>query len=338
MITNKPVIVIQNTNYHFETTLSIYQSLSSMGLNVYVYRCAENIFDQESFLKQINVNLATKEILDEACCGFVVSSYPNPQALRRSPIPNSDDVVFNILKNKLIYICHRFKDESDYMQDENPINKHNAICLSPLAQRIGLDYFHPIEMPIKHIFVNKNKNFNFTIQAHFNLRGRNIINVIKLINFYKKTNYKNLFKFNFLGVGHTENLIKLKKNASKYVELYECLPEKYFYEIINLNTNFLFCLIDEKIKNETYVKERYSSNFNQSLAFNKPVICHECFKEIYRIPGIYYNDLNLIEKFEEVLNLSDDQYFQLVKSFDLIKEEYKKHNNDILNKKILYLI
>jgi hypothetical protein len=334
MLIDKPIIVIQNTSYHFETALSIYQSLSSMGLSVYFYRCADNVFDQESFLKDINVNIASEDTIKKALCGFVVSAYQNPQAAISNPIPNSNDLIFEQLKNKLIYISHRFKNESDYTQVQNSITKENSICLSPIAGNLGLDYFHPIEMPLKEKYVKIHRLTKLTVQSHFNLKGRTFRLVLKILRSQKIRKYKNLFKINFLGTKPMSILDKFEENLFKNINQYDGLQEKNFYNVINSNTNFLMCLIDDKIKNQTYFKERYSSNFNHALAFNKPVFCHECFENIYKIPGIYYNNDNLIEKFEELLNLNEENYLILFKKFDLVKKEKKEHNDFILSKKI----
>ena len=330
IITNKPIIVIQNTSYHFEITLSIYQSHFSMGLNVYLCCCAPNRFDQSNFLKEINVRLADEEIVKEACCGFVVSAYPNPQISISDPIPNSRYQIFKELNDKLIYISHRFKNESDYVQNVNPITKKNSICLSPIAEKIGLDYFNPIEMPIKEQNVKINNVFKLTAQHHFNLNGRDIGVISEILSNVKKDS----FKVNLLGTKANNILDKFEKNISSKISAHEGLSEKKFYDIINLNTNFLLCLIDNKTSNQTYIDERYSTNFNQSASFNKPVFCHEYFEEIYEIPGIYYNNKNIIEKFEELLSLSEVEYSSLVAKFDSFKKKKKEHNNKVLNEKI----
>ena len=231
-MTNKPIIVVQNTSYHFETTLSIYQSLFSMGLNVYLYRCAPNRFDQLNFLKEINVRLADEQIIKEACCGFVVSAYPNPnpQISIADPIPNSRYQIFKTLHNRLIYISHRFKNEPDYTQNVNPITKKNSICLSPIAEKIGLDYFNLIEMPMKEQNVKINNVFKLTAQHHFGLNGRDVGVISEILSNVKKDS----FKISLLGTKTNNILDKFEKDLSDKISVHEGLSEKKFYDIINL--------------------------------------------------------------------------------------------------------
>jgi len=329
-MTDKPIIVIQNTSYHFETTLSIYQSLFSMGLNVYLHRCASNLFDQINFLKEINIRLTNSKIIKEACCGFVVSAYPSPEST--ISIPNSQSIIFRRLQNRLIYISHRFKYESDYTLPEKIITKDNSICLSPIAAQIGLDYFNPIEMPMRERHVNLNNIFKLTAQHHFASNARDFGTISKMLEHSKLKN----FKINLLGTSPISVLDKLEKESLSRIDAHDSVSEKKFYDIMNQNTNFLLCLIDDKTSNQTYIKERYSTNFIHSSVFNKPVFCHECFEKIYEIPGIYYNENNLVEKFEDLLNLSEKEYYNLVEKFDLFKKKKKEHNNMVLNKKISY--
>lgn len=331
---NKSVIVIQNTHYHFETALSIYQSLVSAGYDTYFYKCDKDVFEQESFLKKINVNFANEEIIKNSICGFVVSALSSPFVDIRDPIPNSNDSIFEKLKDRLVYISHRFKNESDYIQNKKLINKENSICLSPIAENIGLDYFNPIEIPIKEKHLKIDETYNLTIQSHFHLKVRDFELILKPLRSFNFKKYS--FKINILGDNTNNILSKFKRSfLFKNVNILDGLNEENFYNVINSYTHFLICLIDDKINNQTYLKERYSSNFNHALALNKPVLCHECFKDIYNIPGVYYNDNNFISKFEEVLNLNEDNYNNLLKKFDIIKKEKRQHNNKVLNKKIL---
>lgn len=337
MLTDKPIIIIQNTNYHFETALSIYQSLRSLNLNVYVYRCEKDKFSQDKFLQQQNVSVADQSILETACCGFVVSAYPNPNVDKNNSIPNYGDKVFDLLKNKLIFISHRFKNESDYTNNKFYINKKNSICLSPLSQNIGLDYFNPIEMPIEPKFVKINGLLKLSTQSHFELNNRDdtlVDNLLKIIR-----NKKNkIIKLNFLGTKAREHYAGLNFHQYKFINYYENLKENYFYKFLNNLTNFLVLGIDDKIKNGTYSNERYSSNFNQAFALNKPIFCHEFFKDIYKVPGIYYNENNFYQKAQELLNIKEDRYLEIVKSFVDVKKTHKEHNDKILTKKISYIL
>lgn len=329
MTIDKPIVVIQNTHYHFETALSLYRSLLNITENVYFHVLKKQVFNQKIFLKEIGVNLATKKEIEDACCGFVVSAYPNPHVDLRNAIPNSNDPTFEKLKGKLIYICHRFKNESDYNQKENNIKKENSLCLSPISSNIGVDYFHPIEIPIKENYIGLNGDINISIQGHFNLKNRDEEVINKLVNNIKKN-----ITINFIGTSWANGLIDINKN----IKIFNNLKEKYFYQILNNNTNFIMPCINEKIKNKTYSNERYSSNFNLSFALEKPIFCDEFFEKIYNIPGVYYNNENFIEKLDYISNLKDKEYKKIHNNFKKIKHEYRIHNNNILEKKIKYVI
>lgn len=338
--TNKPIIVIQNTHYHFETALSLYRSLLNITENVYFYILKKQVFNQKIFLKEIGVNLATKKEIENACCGFVVSAYPNPGVGPGEAIPNSNESIFEDLREKLIYICHRFKDESDYNQKENNIKKENSLCLSPISSKIGLDYFHPIETPIKEVYFSLGESIKISIQGHFNLKNRDKKIINELINNIKKN-----IIINFIGTSSNSFLdLAVKQQPSgviginKNIKIFNNLKERYFYQILNNNTNFIMPCINEEIKNKTYANERYSSNFNLSFALEKPIFCHEFFEKIYNTPGIYYNDENFIEKLNYISNLKEKEYKEIHNQFKKIKNEYRIHNNNILEKKIKYII
>lgn len=332
--TNKPIIVIQNVDYHFETVISIYQSLTNMGLSPYVYRCTEDKFGQEKFMLDHNINVATDEITKEACCGFLTSTYPNPKVVGCDAIPNFDNKIFDVIKNKIIYICHRFKKENDYLDNIFGVNKDNSLCLSPLAQNIGLDYFHPLEMPIEPFAATVDGYLKLTVQAHFQLNNRDYPTILNLLESIK--NKKNI-RLQFLGTNLDKLKTAAKKTPSKAVLFYDNLKENYFYRILNNYTNFIICCINDKMKEETYSKERYSSNFNHALALEKPIFCHEYFQEIYRLPGIYYNENNLQNKIDEMINIKEKEYVKLVENYKNLKQEYRNHNYNVITKKINYV-
>lgn len=337
MLTNKPIIIIQNTNYHFETAISIYQSLLNLNLNVYFCCLEKEIFLQKKFLSELKIKLATKDIVEEACCGFVVSAYPYPNIPKKKAVPNLENNIFKKLENKVIFISHTFQKESDYNQKINKINKQNSLCLSPIANKIGVDYFYPIDIPIQKKYLQISDFVYITIQGHFESKRRDSEIIYKLIE-----NLNNNIIVNFLGT--SIELIKSKINKKFYKEIasnkfrfYKNTNELLFYQIIN-NTNFIMPCINDKIDNSTYANQRYSSNFNLSLALEKPLFCHDFFKNVYKIPGIYYNEKNFIEKLNFISNLKEAQYLELTNDFKLIKKEYREHNDKILEKKIKYII
>jgi hypothetical protein len=95
-------------------------------------------------------------------------------------------------------------------------------------------------------------------------------------------------------------------------------------------------MINAKIKNKMYIKQKFSSNFLQALCFEKPIFCDEIFKKIYELPGIYYNDNNFKDKFEELLSISEENYIKLVDSYKELKQNLRFKNKRKLLQKIYY--
>ena len=123
-------------------------------------------------------------------------------------------------------------------------------------------------------------------------------------------------------------------DSFKDIRMFSNLSEEKFYDVINKETNFIFAAIEHKTKDKTYLDERYSSNFNQSLILNKPIICNDYFKNIYKIPGFYYNEDNYRKVFSDIFSLSQNDYCKLIDQFDFVKKEMMDHNKDVIEKKL----
>ena len=72
------------------------------------------------------------------------------------------------------------------------------------------------------------------------------------------------------------------------------------------------------------------------MILEKPIICHEVFKDIYEIPGIYYNN-NLNKLVYDVSSTTPEDYKCLIDSFSPLKQKLNNHNRSIINKKLSYL-
>lgn len=319
------ILIIQNTFYHFETTISLYSSLKRLNpLDLKIIQITNNHTDQVSFLNKYNISYIHNHAEMNQFgydIAFVVSAYPNPHVGLNNSVPEIDHPIIHFYKNKTIYVCHRFNNEQDYLL--NPIiKKYNSLSLSPLSQKIGLDFFYPIEYDIA---TNLQYQNIFCIQGHFELKNRKFHESI--------FNCNDRFELNIIGTT-IDNLIRNHCGNHKY---FHNLNEIDFYNVLN-HCKFLFPMIDDEIKSSTYIKQRFSSNFNHAMALEKPIFAHESFENVYEIPGIYYNDTNIDHKFEEVINISNDTYINLINQFSLIKNKYKIHNVNILSKKILSIL
>jgi hypothetical protein len=336
-ISEYKILIIQNTSYHFETTISLYSSLKRLNpkkLDIIQIALDPDIRrvgvrwsldqswnnQQKEFLtnnsiSHINVSDVSQFSYDMV---FVVSAYPNPFAY----IPSIENELFKFYENKIIYICHRFNNNSDYTTNPR-INFKNSLALSKLSKNIGLDFFYPIEYEIKPKLFTDTKPI-FCIQGRFGLNNR----IILSNNIFSCSND---FTINFIGT-NIPPILKCKNH-----KLYSNLNEINFYNILN-ECKFLLPMIDDKIKDSTYSNQRFSSNFNHAMALEKPIFAHEFFKDIYEIPGIYYNEANIENKFDELLKLNNDEYFKMINQFNEVKNKYYEHNNKILSQKIFSLI
>lgn len=336
------IIIIQNTNYHFEVVLGLYSALEDIGYTPYIYRYIEkDRYNQDRIINKLRLNLATDEILrnKNTLCGIIVSAYPNPQVSVNNPIPNYKDKILDILSNRILYISHRFKNQSDYQQ--GLLNKNNSLTLSPLSQSIGIDYMNIYSAPMrKYNSNNINQEIKITIQGHFEYRNRDLSFLMSNIDYYlqkQKSSNKKII-INILG-SNTKNILSFTDSLNKQllkisnieIRPYNNMDEENFYSILNRDTDWIMSLITPETNRETYIKERFSSNFYQSLAFNKPIICHPIFKNIYNIPGYYSRNKTALYA---VSRYGQATYNELVNSFIDIKYKKIEHNKQIFQSKL----
>ena len=336
-MTNQKIIIIQNTHYHFETVLSLYQMLKNLELFPQIYRClnVKDGFNQINFLKKYNIETIELDHIDSEMIGVVVSTYPNPQVDIKNAIPNNDDAIFSILK-KTIYISHRFKNANDY---DGTINSSNTLCLSPLSEKIGIDYLSFTDIPVEPIYSSYYRDIQLTIQGHFELAGRNASLFNNIINIISNKVKNKKIIINILGTNTARIIDYLQDITASNVEIrpYDCLDEDNFYHIMNNETDWFLPLITPELNNSTYSLERYSSNFNMAVSLRKPIFCHEYFKNIYNIPGIYFNETNLEESLTHCLTIDSQKYNKLLQEFDPLIIKLRHHNKTTLMKKIEYL-
>lgn len=328
-----PILVIQNTWYHFETTLSVYQLLLDAGYTPYIYqRYSEpDVFQQTHFLRRFNLNVSTPEILATAAAGILVTAYPHDGEPTAQTLPNWGDAVTQALwrANRLLFISHRFESAATYQNAASPITLKNSLCLSPLAQNIGADYVLFMSTPLAPKKVKFGSPLIVTVQAHFTKQFRAFQKILGRASMWKP---KDVI---LQCVGNrAEGLKTDPTTAHQCLDTYTNVSEIEFYSIINTRTHFIAPLIDPDIQNATYSRERYSSNFNMAWAFEKPVFCHEWFRDVYGLPGIYYNYENLAEKHHELVTLTADEYAKMLQDFAVKKPNYQNTNTQKIREKL----
>lgn len=328
MLEGKKIIVLQNTNYHFETALSVYKSLEDAGADVFIHQFfQDDRFGQDSFLKHLGVKQAQQSDLEEAACGFVVSAYPNPHVTIPNAVPLNGHQSIQLFGKRLVYISHRFGKTDDYNNRASPVRAHNCVCLSPLSSKIGIDHIYPIDMPIKPERRPFARPLQLVIQGHFELKSRNMPDWLQSLDDGSKRAGVVLLG----GLSTPELISEIKKKRFVYLPNQS---EISFYRLLNRNTNFIFTMIDGAMKNRTYIRERFSSNFNQAFALEKPIVCHEAFKGIYGTPGLYYNDNNIKEVIERLFGMNQADYDSMVAEFEVAKKPRREHNNRVLTAKV----
>lgn len=325
------ILIIQNTSYHFETAIALYQTLKLAGYDPYLYRCCDSKFDQNNFICKYGIQLADEDTIDNAICGFVVSAYPNPNVSLENSIPNDNNIIFTRLYGKIIYISHRFNKSSDYTRHKL-INKNNALCLSPLSLDIGIDYINLVDNPIVPKFNSLCKDIYITIQGHFEFQNRDYKALREWIP--KITEDTNIF-INLLGT-NIHKKFSFKNNSQ--INIYQSLNEDKFYSILNNHTHFIMSALMPSSRNWSYSRERYSSTFSAVFTMEKPVICHPFFKETYKMPAICYENYHDNSIIEKISSITPEEYSNMVLSFRDIKNELIQHNNSIIRDKIQYLI
>lgn len=339
----QPIVVIQNTEYHFETAISLYSMLDKLKRNVYFYRTPvlQNRYKQLEFLANYKVRMVTDNIItDNNTIGMIVSVYPNPYVNKNEAIPNyNNDKIFSIIsQERLLYVSHRFKNIDDY---EDNINQNNSLCLSPLSNKIGLDNLY-----LAHTLMEPDVSFHdsiirLTFQGHFSLGGKDLILLKTMISCLSKIDITKHIMINIVGTNlqHTINALQpINLPPNTQIKFCNAVDEDIFYHILNHETDFIVPLLTPELNNSTYILERYSTNFNLALSLHKPIFCHEIFKEIYKIPGIYFNSTDIESRLQQTINISQKEYVKLIQSFDIIVSLFQNHNQQIIEKKIFYLL
>lgn len=331
---NKKIVLIHNTDYHFETLISVYQTIKDINYDPYIYIC-KNVkpkFNQYEFINKLNLSLIDIDDVSDALGCLIMSVYPDPYAKYEHAIPNEDDCVFQKIQNK-VNICHRFKNIEDYLTKK--FHKDNCICLSPLSAKIGIDHINLIDMPIKPNNSYQEHTLKLTIQARFELNNRDpeLLKILfsKINNVNNKKIIINLIGTNTEIAGHiARNNIN---NTNIQINNYNNLTEESFYGILNEQTDWLIPCVSPSSKKGTYFLERYSSNFNHAMALEKPILCHKAFENIYNIPGIYYLD-DYEQACDKLVQCDNDLYQSLINKFLPIKKTLATHNETILKSKL----
>jgi hypothetical protein len=338
MNSSKNILIFLNTDYHVETALSIYETLILEQHNPVIlldYKIESGDFGLETFLKKYGIRYLTTKMFDDYVNKdsfnkvFIVTASKNIQTdLKDSAKPPNYNSRMEMFKDKAILIYHRANYYDLWQVANDYFISPKALSATQFSQKFGLDYIYLIENPLSNILKQElNKVIKFLIIGRFNLNNRGfqileslqeiesqIDKKIQIIFIGQKPEDENKFeKIKNFNLNNTEIIFKFNLDQS---ELYK--------EIIN--SDFILNLIHH----EFYFKDRFTSNLNHIIAFQKPNLSPFLLNMIYNIPGLNYKK-NFNEMFLKAINMNKFEYEEMIRNFITSKQNMRNHNHFILN-------
>lgn len=303
-------LIIQNTNFHFETALAAYYSVIHSGYDAFLNRRHADPDErgQADFCELYGIKMDTPGARYDL--GVIVSFYPDDQygIYRR---------LRDILDRCGMIICISHRVE---VLDDLPsyYGECSVVALTPLGARLGMQTFWQFENPVMPEYrPPSTSNVFCAVQGNF-WQGARDLNLFRRFD----PAFSGL-KISLIGNGCVDGCTGPN---FKYVQ---APSEVEFYSAINKNSYIIAC-IDPETRGRAYARERFSSNFSLSLSLEKPLFCHEFFRDLYEVPGIYYNNRNFNEMVYRMLDADIKEYDAYVQ---LIRER-KRHLREV-NRKLL---
>lgn len=342
---NKNILLILNTNFHFETVLSLYKTVEFQGyvptilLDYSYYNPSDyTLYDygSEEFFKKNNLKYVKKtnythdfkNIFHKA---IVISSSEFLKTLEVNKHIIED---FN---DKIIFIFHRANYQEQFNFSKTIFKNPKAISVTSFSQKYNLSFIYQVENPIANKEVKLNpeiEEINFLVLGRFCWPNRSLNYIDEIISLDNKLNKK--IKISIVGqkpfVEKEMNSFINKNLKNINVEINYNVNEIDFYNYIE-NCNFILNLID--FQRGFYFLDRFTSNITHTIAFNKPSLCFMPLNLIYNIPCIEYTATDFKEKFTECVNMNESEYLKYSNSFTEIKNNMRNHNKMIL-KDLLY--
>ena len=228
--------------------------------------------------------------------------------------------------SKLIYICH--------LKEDIKIDYKNIIVLTPLniLKDIKTDYIMPIHNLLNYTNTNHKmiKNNRIVITGRFKDHHRDTADLINLIN------NNNNRDFEIVICSRLEKFIpnelnRLSKINPINLKIFIGLNSTELEKII-FNSKYICSLISP---NSWYLNDRFSGNIALSYNYNKPLIIQNRLREIYDIKNCICYDNTLMEIIDEIINMSDEDYMNIVIKLYNEKIDIIKRNNQVLNGMLL---
>ena len=288
---------------------------------------AADPYKQTAFLQQHKIQIANQDVLDGADAGIVITAYPSETA-KYEALASNDNPVVQRLWSKLLFISHRFGSKDDYSRDGQFLTRQNTFCLSPLSERIGVDYITPTALPIPVPDTKIGERVQLTIQAYFAKHQR------ELAWFFSQQDIQQLIEQRKIVVHMLGTSADVVLAGVKNVQRCANFEERMFYWHLLKNTHLILPLITPQTDSGTYATDRYSSSFNMAWGCEKPIFCHEWFEPIYNLPGIYYNENNFAEMFAQLMQLTENDYSAMVQELRARKQRITAESVEKLRAKI----
>ncbi|MBF0489369.1 MAG: glycosyltransferase [Candidatus Omnitrophica bacterium] len=325
---HRKVLIVLNTEYHTETAISLYFSLLRLlHIEPIILRTTkkQDLFGLDAFCKRYKMKYIDSyhsqtdaKAYDSA---ILVSFYPSVEASKFTL--NLDHPVMKDFKDRMLYISHR---SNLNVSEDDP---SHVLTLSPVGASRGFQQYYQMMNPVSYegdpLFwkesVLEEKRINILVQGKFNLSNRNIEQLRIIL---KEITDRNL-RIYIVGTSvpkefHNDERVMIVENAS----------EQDFYRMC-WRCHFILPLIDDTIKEGTYLRERFSSSIGISYMFCLPAILHQSIHDLYALPAITYTDTSsCVVAVQAAINMSREDYGQMKKGYGEILEIFQKHNDRVL--------
>ena len=211
--------------------------------------------------------------------------------------------------NKFIFVCHLKSDIKE-------IYKY-VIVLTPLNIISPKTVF---VLPIHNIKMNNDENIVtkpiFTIIGRFKDNNRDTSDLVKLITNYHTLNFI-VYIFSRTIKFIPKVLFNLAKTYPSKLKIFLNTNSEKMDEYLR-QSKFILPLVS---KNSWYHKDRLSGNIPLAFNYNVPLIIDNKLKEIYQIDSCLSYENKLSEVIETAVNITNNEYRDLVNKF----VEYKNH-------------
>jgi hypothetical protein len=336
----KNVLIVLNTNFHFETALSIYQSILLNGHNptilldyTYFNPSDKELYDfnSENFCKNYKLNYITNYTND------LINKFDKVLIVSGSEFLHTLEInthIVNDFNDKIILIFHRANYLEQFNFCKTIFKNPKAVSVTNFSQKYNLPFLFQIENPITDNNsihkVNIDNPIEFLVLGRFCWPNRSLNYIDEIISLDKQLIKK--IKISIIGQkpfddGEIRSFSE-KKLKNIEIEIQYNISEIDFYKKIKEST-YILNLID--YKRGFYFLDRFSSNITHTIAFNKPNLCFMPFNLIYNIPSVEYTPKDFKDKFLECVNMSKENYLKISNSFTEIKNNMRNHNNLVLN-------